>query len=82
MQRWEVTLADALLEETLGLDFEIFDFDKVGVGRETAEAGNDRASLFITTLVDEPARGLRHEEDTDSKNDGWDELNGDGDEPC
>ena len=77
-----VALADTELEETLGLDFEVFDFNKAGVGRETAEVGNDRASFLITTLVDEPAGGLGHEEDTDPKNDSWGELNGDGNEPC
>jgi hypothetical protein len=82
LERGIVALADALLEETLGLDFEIFEFDKVGVWRETAEIGDHRPGFFIAALVDEPARGLGHEEDADSKNDGRNELNGDGEEPC
>ena len=61
LQRWVVALAYTLLEETLGLDFEVLDFNEIGVGRETAEAGDHSASLFITALVDKPARGLGHE---------------------
>lgn len=61
LQCWVVALADTLLEETLGLDFEVLDFNKIRVGRKTAEAGDYSASLCVTALVDEPARGLGHE---------------------
>lgn len=78
---WEVPLADPLFESALGLDFEELHLNERRVGWHATEVGDDVAAFLFPTLVHEPSRGLRHEENADTEDERGKDLNGDGDKP-
>jgi hypothetical protein len=71
----------ALLELRLGLDLEEFELDELIVLGQATQAGEHFASLFLTTVVDEPTRGKRHENHSDEENHSWEELKACGNQP-
>ena len=72
---------DSLLEELLGLDFQVFKLDERRVGRLSTKPSEDLETFRVPALVHEPSRGLREEHDPDTEDDGREDLNGDGHEP-
>ncbi len=76
-----VVCRDAVFEKLLCLDFKVFHLNEQVRLRKTTKTSNDTQGLLFAALVHEPTRRLGHEEDTDGKDDGRKDLDGDRDQP-
>jgi hypothetical protein len=77
----EVGLAEARLEQLLGLELEVLHLDERVRGRQAAEGRDDGERLFVAALVHKPTRRLRHEHDADAEDERGQDLDGDRHEP-
>ena len=76
LQVRELFFLGTFLENTLGFDFQEFEFDEGMFRGEVTETSEDLPSLFFAVMVNEPAGREWHENDSDAKEQRWSKLKG------
>jgi len=72
----------ALLEHGLCLNFQEFQLDELVISGKVAEGGQVASRFFFASMVYQPTWGEWHPHHSDDEDEGWDELEADGHEPC
>ena len=80
-QVWELLCGGTLLEDALGLDLGVFDFNELVVLREATKIGKHTTALGFAVVVDKPTWREGHEDHTNAEKYGWSELEAKGKEP-
>lgn len=82
LQVWELFSKSAFLKSRLSFDLQELKVDKLVVDGHSSKFRQHMSSFFLSVMVDEPSRAVRHEQHSSKKNDRWGELQADRDKPC